>query len=66
VIYVNHKNGVKTDARALNLEWVTKHEDCQHAQDTGLNKSRYSEKQKSAGRINLLKTYSHRIHNANR
>ena len=30
----------------MNLEWVTRQEDCQHAQDTGLNKARYSKKQK--------------------
>jgi hypothetical protein len=32
---VNHKNLIKTDNRATNLEWVTKHENMQHAHDSG-------------------------------
>ncbi len=34
--YVNHKNGVKTDNTADNLEWCTASYNTQHAYDTGL------------------------------
>ena len=62
---VNHKNGVKTDNRAENLEWATYSVNNKHARDRGLNKqhgqntnfSKYSDQFIAAVR-NVHRTYN--------
>lgn len=48
--FVNHRNGVKTDNRLCNLEWVTRSENMRHAVKSGLHSMRHLRDEASSAR----------------
>ena len=55
---INHKNGIKTDNKAVNLEWCTAHENLHHAWKTNLlTQTKYKRKLSKQKVLEIRKKY---------